>query len=97
MHITVGQADERAGYSSTRPKNSVRVCAAGVGHLFVLQRNVLCLGHRFNAFHDIRMIASAMSDARSAAEFYITMLRFIDAWIIGGVSHIYHQCHIRFE
>src|SRR4051812_10659448 len=97
MHITVGEADERAGYSSSRPKNSVRIRAAGIGHRLVLQRNIFCLRHRLDAFHNIRMIASAMSDARSAAELYITMLRFIDAWVIGCVSHIYHKCHIRLE
>jgi hypothetical protein len=43
------------------------------------------------------MIAPAVGDAWTLADFYIAVLRFVDGWIIGRVRHVHDYGNVRLE
>ena len=97
MHVTVGQRDQGARDAAPRPEDGVRIGAAGAGHGLALEGDSLGFGDGLEAGEDLRMIAAAAREGRTAAEPHVAVLRFADRRAIGGVSHIHDHGHVGFE
>src|SRR5882724_597126 len=97
MHVTVWEANERAGNAATGPENHVGIRAARRRHRLMLEGDFVGFCNLFDPGDYLRMITAAMRERRPAAHSDISMLRLVDRRVIRRVGHIHDQRDIWFE
>ena len=73
MHVTVGQADKRAGNTASGPENDIGIGAAGGADSLMLQGNPRLLCNGLNPLDDFRMITGAMTYGWACPHLYVTV------------------------
>ena len=94
MHVAQGHRHEAGGDASAGDLDGTGVGAGDAGLGLDLVRQTLGLGRRHEALEHSRVDVGAARDNGTLAADDLSVLRLVDAGIVGGVRHVERDGHI---